>query len=66
MVEKVTRRGRRFYGCNKYPDCTFAAWDKPVATPCPACDNPYMLQKTSQRRGAYMKCPECKEDVSVD
>ena len=65
-MEKVTRRGRRFYGCNKYPDCTFAAWDKPVATPCPACKNPYMLEKTSQRRGAYMKCPECKEDVSVD
>ncbi|MEE9269258.1 MAG: type I DNA topoisomerase [Candidatus Krumholzibacteria bacterium] len=65
VVEKVTRRGKRFYGCNKYPDCTFAAWDKPIAEVCPACDNPYMLQKTSQKRGTYWKCPECKEEISL-
>jgi DNA topoisomerase-1 len=66
VVEKVTRRGKRFYGCNRYPDCTFASWDKPVATPCPACQNPYIVEKTSTKRGIYLKCPACKEEVSSD
>ncbi|MFQ5510357.1 MAG: type I DNA topoisomerase [Candidatus Krumholzibacteriia bacterium] len=66
VVEKVTRRGKRFYGCARYPDCTFAAWDKPIASPCPACENSYMLEKTSTRRGTYWKCPECKEEVTLD
>lgn len=64
VVEKVSRRGKRFYGCNRYPDCTFASWDKPVASPCPACENPYVVEKTSTKRGIYLKCPACKEEVS--
>ncbi len=63
VVEKVTRRGKVFYGCSKYPDCDWASWDKPVATQCPACENDYVVQKTSKTRGAYLKCPECKEEL---
>ena len=66
VVEKVTRRGKRFYGCNRYPKCTFAAWDKPIPTPCPACQNAYVVEKTSTKRGIYLKCPECKEEVTSD
>ncbi|MCZ6765726.1 MAG: topoisomerase DNA-binding C4 zinc finger domain-containing protein, partial [bacterium] len=62
-VEKVTRRGKRFYGCGNYPDCDFAAWDKPVDTACPICKNPYVLEKNSAKRGTYLKCPECKEEI---
>ncbi|MFH0871966.1 MAG: type I DNA topoisomerase [bacterium] len=29
LVERRTRRGRVFYGCNKYPDCSYASWEKP-------------------------------------
>ena len=29
IVEKRTRKGKNFYGCNRYPDCDFATWDKP-------------------------------------
>lgn len=64
VVEKVTRRGRRFYGCVRYPACKFASWDKPVATPCPLCQNPYVVEKSSSQRGTYLKCPACKEEVN--
>jgi DNA topoisomerase-1 len=64
VVEKVTRRGKLFYGCSKYPDCEWASWDKPIATPCPACNNPYVVQKVSKTRGNYLKCPECKEELT--
>jgi DNA topoisomerase-1 len=63
VVEKVTRRGKRFYGCNRYPDCDFASWDRPIATACPLCQNPYIVEKTSAKRGTYQKCPECKEEI---
>jgi DNA topoisomerase-1 len=63
VVEKVTRRGKVFYGCSNYPDCDWASWDKPVATQCPACDNAYMVEKTSKTRGNYVKCPQCKEEL---
>lgn len=29
VIEKKTKKGKVFYGCNKYPDCTYASWDKP-------------------------------------
>jgi DNA topoisomerase-1 len=66
VVEKVTRRGKRFYGCNRYPDCTFASWDKPIAQQCTACDNPFVVEKTSTKRGTYLKCPNCKEELAQD
>jgi hypothetical protein len=30
LTERRTRRGKVFFGCNRYPDCTFAAWDRPL------------------------------------
>jgi DNA topoisomerase-1 len=66
VVEKITRRGRRFYGCVRYPECTFASWDKPVAMACPLCQNPYVVEKYSAQRGIYLKCPACKEEVNGD
>lgn len=30
IIAKKTKRGRLFYGCNRYPDCDFASWQKPI------------------------------------
>ncbi len=35
MMERLSRRGKVFYSCNRYPDCTFVAWDPPVADAMP-------------------------------
>ena len=37
IVERRTRRGRTFYGCENYPDCDFTSWQKPVEKACPKC-----------------------------
>ena len=29
LVERKTKKGRRFWGCSRYPDCDFATWTKP-------------------------------------
>jgi DNA topoisomerase-1 len=61
IVEKSSKRGKIFFGCNRYPKCEFATWDKPVAMACPVCGNPYMVEKTTKRHGTQHVCPnrEC-------
>jgi len=50
MVARRTRSRRTFYACNRYPDCKFAVWSKPVVDP-----------DGKDRQG--MKCPKCKSLV---
>lgn len=37
IVVRKGRRGRTFYGCSRYPDCSFALWKKPTGEQCPVC-----------------------------
>ena len=39
IVARKTKRGKIFYGCNRFPKCDFALWDKPVNEFCPKCDS---------------------------
>ena len=61
LSERRSRFGKVFFGCSRYPDCKFAAWDRPLAEPCPQCQSPYLLQKYSKRDGPFIACPnkEC-------
>lgn len=45
IVGRRTRRGRYFYGCSNYPDCTFTSWQRPVAELCPHCQNHLAIRK---------------------
>lgn len=56
LVEKKSKRGKVFYGCNRYPDCKFAMWDKPVPEPCPQCGAPFMVEKVTKKDGAFLTC----------
>ncbi|PIE70427.1 MAG: DNA topoisomerase I [Deltaproteobacteria bacterium] len=56
LVEKKSKRGKVFYGCNRYPDCTYAIWDKPVDRKCPDCEAPFLVEKTTKRDGRFLKC----------
>ncbi|HLF14470.1 MAG TPA: type I DNA topoisomerase [Bacteroidota bacterium] len=66
IIEKKTKRRRSFYGCSKYPECDFASWDKPTATACETCGSPFMVEKYSQKRGEYLRCPSCKSEVEKE
>ena len=62
IVERRSKRKKIFYGCSKYPDCTFASWDKPVGQPCPDCGSKYLIEKETKKEGEFLKCPnrECR------
>ena len=51
LVQKSSRNGRVFYGCDKYPACKCALWDKPVPGPCPKCHYPILVEKYSKKTG---------------
>ncbi len=58
IMERKSRRGKIFYGCSRYPDCTFALWDKPVDRQCPECGAPYLVEKETKKDGLVIKCAQ--------
>jgi DNA topoisomerase-1 len=56
VVERRSKRGKVFFGCNRYPDCEFVAWSKPVPEKCPDCGNPYLIEKYL-KAGSFLQCP---------
>ena len=44
IVIKKTKKGRRYYGCENNPECSFMSWAKPVSKKCPQCGG-YMVEK---------------------
>ncbi len=53
IVEKKSRRGKLFYGCNHYPKCKTAYWDKPVGKKCPNCGEMLVEKKSG------IQCSSC-------
>ena len=47
IIERKTKRGRIFYGCERYPDCDFTTWDKPLKDKCSKC-NSIMFEKSGK------------------
>jgi DNA topoisomerase-1 len=65
IAERRSKRGKTFYGCTRYPDCTFAVWDRPRTTACPSCGAPFMVEKQT-RKGLILRCLECKHTIEVE
>ena len=53
IVERKTRKGKIFYGCNNYPKCDYASWDKPSVELCPNCHTNLVEKKDE------LVCPTC-------
>jgi len=56
VVERKTRKGRIFFGCNNYPNCDFTSWKRPLAQPCPKCKG--MLVIANKREAQCLVCEE--------
>jgi DNA topoisomerase-1 len=37
IVERQTKQRRTFFGCSRYPECSWTSWQRPVPEPCPKC-----------------------------
>lgn len=61
IVIKMSKKGRRFYGCIGFPECDFVSWSRPSAVKCPECGG-LMVEK-----GQKLVCinEECKHVETV-
>ncbi|NBU20117.1 type I DNA topoisomerase [bacterium] len=58
IAQKKSRYGRIFYSCNRWPNCNFAIWDKPIEKPCPQCHFPILTEKVTKKAGLMHKCSQ--------
>ncbi|MBQ4898928.1 type I DNA topoisomerase [Paenibacillus sp. Marseille-P2973] len=57
VVERRSKKGRVFYGCDKYPECDFVSWDKPSPKPCPKCGS--LVVEKRNKQGGKLQCTSC-------
>lgn len=55
IVVRMTRKGRRYFGCIGYPECDFMSWQKPSDEKCPKC-GAFMVEKGSRLLCANEEC----------
>ncbi len=68
LVERRTKKNRKFFGCSRYPKCDFASWHKPIAESCPDCGAPYVFEKSSRDGKITRYCGKesCEFKLSVE
>ena len=59
VVYRMTKKGRRYFGCIDNPECDFMSWQKPSTEKCPECGG-YMVEK-----GNKLVCADLNADMSV-
>ncbi|ALP35039.1 DNA topoisomerase I [Paenibacillus sp. IHB B 3084] len=64
VVERRSKKGRIFYGCDRYPECDFVSWDKPSIKPCPSCGGLMVEKRTKQ--GTKLNCTVCDHSEMLE
>ena len=57
VVERKSKKKRTFYGCDRFPECDFVSWDKPISRPCPKCESLLVEKKT--KKETQIQCTNC-------
>ena len=55
LLEKTSRKNRKFFGCEHYPECDFVSWEMPVNDRCPKCGT-YMTLKRNRKGEEWHLC----------
>jgi DNA topoisomerase-1 len=66
VIIKKSRTGKTFYGCERWPDCSFTSWDQPTNTPCAKCQSLTVIKRAKNGR-EFVLCTnlECKAISNV-
>ena len=56
LVEKASKKGKKFYACNQYPKCSFATWDEPFDAICPECGTKVLSKKQRKNSEPVLVC----------
>lgn len=55
IIERKSRKGKKFYGCSNYPACKFVSWDKPLEKKCPKCGY-FLVESTFRGTSRGLRC----------
>ena len=55
VVLRKTKKGRKYYGCEDNPECSFMSWQKPSEKRCPRCGS-YMVEKGNKLSCSNEQC----------
>ncbi|MEG1996064.1 MAG: type I DNA topoisomerase [Oscillospiraceae bacterium] len=58
ILEKKSKKGKKFFGCEHNPDCAFLSWDSPIKDTCPQC-NKTLLKKGGKAGKIYCSNENC-------
>lgn len=58
VVERKTKKGRKFYGCSNYPECNFTTWHQPIEEKCPRCGSFMLLEKGKRGKPNLLHCSQ--------
>ncbi len=66
LMEKISKKNRKFYGCENYPECDFVSWEKPVKEKCPICGS-YMTEKRNRKGEVWHICANesCRHKIEI-
>ncbi len=66
LMEKNSKKNRKFYGCEGYPECDFVSWELPVTERCPQCGS-HMTEKVGRKGEKWHLCANetCRHRVKV-
>jgi len=62
LAAKRTKKGKVFYGCDRFPKCDFALWDKPTGEKCPKCGS-LLVEKSKKVKCSNKDCDFIKKNV---
>ncbi|MDL2281389.1 topoisomerase DNA-binding C4 zinc finger domain-containing protein, partial [Selenomonadales bacterium OttesenSCG-928-I06] len=65
IIQRKSKKGRVFYGCNKYPKCDFVTWDEPLQETCSVC-GAFKVKSKFRNKAEQIKCSNenCSENGS--
>lgn len=69
IVEKRSKKGKKFWSCSNYPKCNFALWYKPVPKTCPKCGASFLVEKWSKDKiilSCLTKGCDYREEIEVE
>ncbi|MEG0693618.1 MAG: type I DNA topoisomerase, partial [Oscillospiraceae bacterium] len=58
ILEKKSKKGKKFFGCEHNPDCSFLSWDAPTDEKCPKCSKT-LLKKVGKAGKIYCSNENC-------
>ncbi|MFA5658820.1 MAG: topoisomerase DNA-binding C4 zinc finger domain-containing protein, partial [Oscillospiraceae bacterium] len=65
VLQKKSKKGKKYFGCEDNPTCSFMTWDTPVSEKCPRCGST-LFQKGGKNGKLICHKPDCGFEKNVE